>query len=64
MPTNDYPPPSPDLGWGQISARNFRVIYSVPNPDLHRFGGDHDWVGCETSPGSAPSAIDVVLGCA
>jgi micrococcal nuclease len=41
------PPPPPDLDCGQISPRNFTVLYNVPNPDPHEFDGDND-VGCET----------------
>lgn len=42
------PPPPPDLDCGQISYKHFRVIYTVPNPDPHRFDGDRDGVGCES----------------
>jgi micrococcal nuclease len=42
------PPPPPDLDCGQISYRNFRVIYNVPSPDPHRFDGDRDGIGCES----------------
>jgi uncharacterized repeat protein (TIGR01451 family) len=42
------PPPPPDLDCKDIPYRNFRVIYTVPNPDPHGFDGDHDGVGCET----------------
>jgi micrococcal nuclease len=42
------PPPPPDLDCGQIPYRDFRVRYDVPNPDPHRFDGDHDGVGCES----------------
>jgi endonuclease YncB( thermonuclease family) len=42
------PPPPPDLDCTDIPYRNFRVVYNVPNPDPHRFDGDHDGVGCET----------------
>jgi micrococcal nuclease len=42
------PPPPPDLDCGQIPYKRFRVIHTVPNPDPHRFDGDHDGVGCET----------------
>ena len=42
------PPPPPDLDCGQIPYRNFGVIYTVPNPDPHRFDGDHDGIGCES----------------
>jgi hypothetical protein len=40
--------PPPDLDCGDIPYRNFRVIYTVPDPDPHRFDGDHDGIGCET----------------
>jgi hypothetical protein len=42
------PPPPPDLDCSQIPYRNFQVIYTVPNPDPHRFDGDRDGVGCES----------------
>jgi endonuclease YncB( thermonuclease family) len=42
------PPPPPDLDCKDIPFRQFRVIYSVPSPDPHRFDGDHDGVGCES----------------
>jgi endonuclease YncB( thermonuclease family) len=42
------PPPPPDLDCGQISYRRFRVIYTVPSPDPHRFDGDRDGIGCES----------------
>lgn len=38
---------SPDLDCGEISARRFRVLWDVPNPDPDRFDGNHDGVGCE-----------------
>jgi micrococcal nuclease len=38
---------SPDLDCGDISARRFRVVWDVPNPDPDRFDGDHDGIGCE-----------------
>jgi micrococcal nuclease len=38
----------PDLDCKGIRYRNFRVIYNVPNPDPHRFDGDHDGIGCES----------------
>jgi micrococcal nuclease len=41
-------PPPPDLDCNDIPYRNFRVVYNVPNPDPHRFDGDHDGVGCES----------------
>jgi Domain of unknown function DUF11 len=47
-PTVCIPPPPPDLDCGQISFRNFQVIYTVPNPDPHNFDGDRDGVGCES----------------
>lgn len=43
-PTVCIPPPSPDLDCGQIPYRNFTVL----RPDVHRFDGDGDGVGCET----------------
>lgn len=50
-PTNCHPsyptvciPPPPDLDCGQIPFRNFMVL----RPDVHRFDGDGDGVGCET----------------
>jgi hypothetical protein len=43
-PTVCIPPPPPDLDCGQISYRNFTVL----RPDVHRFDGDGDGVGCET----------------
>jgi hypothetical protein len=46
-PTVCIPPPPPDLDCGEIPYRNFRVRWDVPNPDPHRFDGDHDGVGCE-----------------
>jgi micrococcal nuclease len=42
------PPPPPDLDCGDIPYRNFRVIYTVPDPDPHRFDSDRDGIGCET----------------
>jgi micrococcal nuclease len=47
-PTVCIPPPPPDLDCGQISFRNFQVIYTVPGPDPHNFDGDRDGVGCES----------------
>lgn len=41
------PPPPPDLNCGDIPYRNFRVIYTVPDPDPHRFDGNRDGIGCE-----------------
>lgn len=37
------PPYPPDLDCGEIPYRNFRVL----PPDLHRFDGDKDGIGCE-----------------
>jgi micrococcal nuclease len=42
------PPPPPDLNCRDIRYTDFRVIYTVPNPDPHGFDGDHDGIGCET----------------
>jgi uncharacterized repeat protein (TIGR01451 family) len=42
------PPPPPDLDCNDIPYRNFRVIYTVPDPDPHRFDSDRDGIGCET----------------
>jgi hypothetical protein len=42
------PPPPPDLTCKQVSARNFRVLLTVPDPDPHGFDGNHDGVGCQT----------------
>jgi micrococcal nuclease len=42
------PSPPPDLDCGQITYRNFRVIYTVANPDPHGFDSDRDGIGCET----------------
>jgi hypothetical protein len=47
-PTVCIRPPPPDLDWGDIPYRNFRVLWNVANPDPHRFDGDHDGIGCET----------------
>ncbi len=47
------PPPPPDLGCDDISARNFEVL----PPDLHVFDGDNDGIGCEigvNQPGLEP----------
>jgi hypothetical protein len=41
-------PPPPDLNCADIPYRNFRVLWNVPDPDPHRFDGDHDGIGCET----------------
>jgi hypothetical protein len=42
------PPPPPDLDCKDIPYRNVRVVYNVPDPDPHRFDGDHAGVGCES----------------
>jgi hypothetical protein len=42
------PSPPPDLNCNDIPYHNFRVIYTVPDPDPHRFDGDHDGIGCES----------------
>jgi endonuclease YncB( thermonuclease family) len=42
------PPPPPDLDCSQIPYRDFRVIYTVQQPDPHNFDGDRDGIGCET----------------
>jgi hypothetical protein len=47
-PTVCIPPPPPDLDYGDIPYRNFRVRWDVPNPDPHRFDGNHNGIGCET----------------
>jgi hypothetical protein len=47
-PTVCIRPPPPDLDCGDISYRNFRVRWDVPNPDPHRFDGNHNGIGCET----------------
>ena len=41
-------PPPPDLDCKDVPYRNFRVIYTVADPDPHHFDGDHDGIGCET----------------
>jgi hypothetical protein len=41
------PPPPPDLNCADVSERNFRVRFDVPDPDPHRFDGNRDGVGCE-----------------
>jgi micrococcal nuclease len=41
------PPPRPDLDCSQIPCRNFRVIYTIPQPAPHNFDGDRDGIGCE-----------------
>jgi len=47
-PTVCIPPPPPDLDCGDIPFRNFTVRWTVPDPDPHRFDGNHDGVGCAT----------------
>jgi micrococcal nuclease len=42
------PPPPPDLDCGQIAFKRFRVVYTTPSPDPHRFDGDRDGIGCES----------------
>lgn len=42
------PSPPPDLDCGDITYRNFRVRWDVPDPDPHRFDGNSDGFGCET----------------
>jgi len=44
-PTVCIPPPPPDLDCGDIPYRRFEVL----PPDPHRFDGDHDGIGCESS---------------
>jgi micrococcal nuclease len=39
------PPAPPDLDCGQIAYENFRVVGADP----HRFDGNHDGMGCESS---------------
>ncbi len=46
-PTVCIPPPPPDLNCPDIRYTDFRVIYTVANPDPHRFDGDRDGIGCE-----------------
>jgi len=47
-PDECIPPPPPDLDCADIPYRSFRVLWNVPDPDPHRFDGDHDGVGCES----------------
>lgn len=37
-----------DLDCGDITARRFRVLWDVPNPDPHRFDADRNGIGCES----------------
>jgi micrococcal nuclease len=46
-PDECIPPPPPDLNCADISYRNFRVLWNVPDPDPHHFDGDKDGNGCE-----------------
>lgn len=39
---------SADIDCGEIAARRFQVVWSVPNPDPHGFDGDGDGIGCES----------------
>jgi micrococcal nuclease len=39
---------SADLDCGEIAARRFQVVWTVPNPDPHGFDGDGDGIGCES----------------
>lgn len=39
---------SADLDCGDIQWRRFTVLWTVPNPDPHRFDGDADGIGCES----------------
>jgi micrococcal nuclease len=43
-----FPIGSSDIDCGEISARRFTVLWSVPNPDPHGFDGDADGIGCES----------------
>jgi hypothetical protein len=47
-PDECIPPPPPDLNCADISYRNFRVLWNVPDPDPHHFDGDKDGIGCES----------------
>ena len=47
-PDECIPPPPPDLDCADIPYSNFRVLWNVPDPDPHRFDGNHDGVGCES----------------
>jgi len=46
------PSPPPDLDCGDIPYKNFRVSGSDP----HRFDGDNDGIGCETSYSPPPTS--------
>ncbi|HEX7224647.1 MAG TPA: thermonuclease family protein, partial [Candidatus Limnocylindria bacterium] len=39
---------SADLDCPDVAARQFTVLWSVTNPDPHRFDGDGDGIGCES----------------
>jgi len=47
-PDECIPSPPPDLDCADIPYSSFRVLWNVPDPDPHRFDGDHDGVGCES----------------
>jgi len=42
------PPPPPDLDCRDVHYTDFKVLWTVPDPDPHRLDGDHDGIGCET----------------
>jgi micrococcal nuclease len=44
-PTVCIPPPPPDLDCADVPHRAFKVLA----PDPHRFDGDHDGLGCEST---------------
>jgi len=37
-----------DIDCGEIAARQFQVVWTVPNPDPHGFDADQDGIGCES----------------
>jgi micrococcal nuclease len=41
-------PPPPDLDCKDVPYHRFAVRWDVPDPDPHRFDGDHDGIGCES----------------
>jgi hypothetical protein len=47
-PDHCIPPPPPDLDCKDVPWTNFTVLWNVPDPDPHRFDGDHDGIGCES----------------
>jgi hypothetical protein len=47
-PTHCIPPPPPDLDCKDVPWTDFTVLWNVPDPDPHRFDGDHDGLGCES----------------